>query len=127
MKLTKILLPVLMAALLLCGCVFLQENNSTAQLVYVYGDTEIREALTISEATAFINLVSEKSLFDDEITGIFSEDVAICFEGTTFAVAQDGSGMMKVMENGKCFQLSEEENATLIGIFEAHGAKIPCE
>ncbi len=127
MKLSRFLSLLLILALVFSmgGCMLFGGDEITAQLNYVNGDTEIHDAMDFSETRYVIAVITGKKILDEAPEGIhFSKDVSIWLDGTTFAIADDGSGYIKMMEDNKYILLPYNELPVIDKVFKAHGVEL---
>ena len=123
-KYVLILAVILTFGLLLGGCL-LKEEGIPATLNFVYDGQEIHEPMTYDEVYTAISMFNEKPFLKETPTQEFSKDVSFEFEDMTFAFALDGSGLVKVLENGKYIQLNSIDMEYVQEVYRLHHIVFP--
>ena len=125
----KIIAFALAALLLLilcaCGHVTVTEGAS-AQLRFCYLDETIDVRLSKEEAAQLRSIVNGKTLYSDNPSCGFSEDVSFEIDGIVFCPACDTCCIVTESSSGKFFDVSQAERDVIEMIFEAHGGFFPC-
>ena len=123
----KILACVCLGILFLynCFCMHLDGKNG-GTITYSYGEIEFTESLTDEEVKTVAKILNGKMPFADNPSCGYSEKIAICIDGWTFALACDGCTDIKICETEKYISFSHEERDALDKMFTSRGGVFPC-
>lgn len=106
------------------------DGSSGGTVAYDAHGTSFTDTLTGDELSTVIQILDGKIQDDDLTGGIpscgFSPKIAIIIDGTTFALAQDGCGMVQNCDDPGYISISDAEQDALEAIFTSRGGTFPC-
>lgn len=104
------------------GC----SQQSVAEITYNYGDKNIKASLSESESNELSDIFSGKTVYSDNPSCGFSENVSVKISGKVYMPACDGCEIIKVGLGFEYFNISDAERDSLDEIFAKYGAIFPC-
>jgi len=99
-------------------------TTTTANLIYVYDGKDINETLSSEESELLRKIFNNKTLYSDNPSCGFTEEVSIRFDDLAFCIACDDCPVVKLGE--KVIKISIKDRKTIVQIFEKYGGKFPC-
>lgn len=106
------------------------DGSGGAIVTYDANGTSFTEPLTAEEISTVVQILNGKPQDAGLVGGVpscgFSPKISITIDGTTFALAQDGCGMVKNCKDLRYISISDAQQDALEAIFTSRGGTFPC-
>lgn len=120
------------AVIIVCFIIFLPQKTDMSfsergETVFKHNDTSVCMQLSDDDLLLINNLFDGKSLYKDNPSCGFTEDVSLTFNGTEkFCIACDTCPVIFWKNKNKYFSIAEEEYSQLRAVLEKYGFYFPC-
>lgn len=95
--------------------------------IFKYNEYNISQPLSEQDLDSIIEIFNNKSLYRDNPSCGFTEDVSIQFnESETFCIACDNCPVIYWKNKNRYLGLSDDENSSLRDILKKYGYVFPC-
>ena len=132
-KLCWIVGAIFLIVVITLGAILLRLNRvdmefvKTADVCFLYGDTDTLYRLENKELESIKAIFNGKKMYKDNLSCGFSEAVSIIFNNEhTFCIAQDTCPIVYWREEDRYIILSEDEKIQLYNLLEQYGFYFPC-